>query len=127
MRGFAAAFLRFLAGSEERRLAKEGGRVAAGRYDIGTDCRRVTRLEIFDAAPAPLVGGGEAADRRGELWTARQASAMTRRHGLSNSLLFAWRKAHGEDRLGEAGVCGSRAGEDRTGSAEEARTGWQAH
>ncbi|RWK48864.1 MAG: hypothetical protein EOR47_16155 [Mesorhizobium sp.] len=26
---------------------------------------------------------------------------MARRHGLSNSLLFAWRKAHGEGRLGE--------------------------
>lgn len=70
--------------------------------------------------PAPLVGGGEAADRRGELWTTRQASAMSRRPGLSNPLLFARRKAHGDGRLGAAGVCGSRAGDDRSGSAEEA-------
>ncbi|RWN55702.1 MAG: hypothetical protein EOR99_35140 [Mesorhizobium sp.] len=49
-------------------------------------------------------------------------------NGISNPLLFAWRKAHGEGRLGEAGVCGSRAGDDRTGTVEEgSRTGWQAH
>lgn len=36
----------------------------------------------------------------------RQASATARRHGISNPLLFAWRKAYREGQLGEGGVCG---------------------
>ncbi|MBM2713571.1 transposase [Mesorhizobium caraganae] len=36
----------------------------------------------------------------------RQASATARRHGISNPLLFACRKAYREGRLGKGGVCG---------------------
>ena len=61
--------------------------------DIATDCRQVTRLEIVDTGRQRHSGGGEAADRRGELSvpSPRQASATARRHGISNPLSFAWR------------------------------------
>lgn len=36
----------------------------------------------------------------------RVASATARRHGISNQLMFAWRKAYREGRLGGGVVCG---------------------
>jgi len=47
-----------------------------------------------------MVGGGKAADSRGEFSAPRLASATARRHGISNQLLFAWHKAYREGRLG---------------------------
>ena len=54
----------------------------------------------------------------------RLASATARRHGISSQLLFAWRKAYREGRLGEGAVCGFVPGNDRAGAAGEgARAG----
>ena len=48
-----------------------------------------------------MVGGRKAADSGGELSGPRLASATARRHGISNQLLFAWRKAYREGQLGD--------------------------
>jgi transposase len=48
-----------------------------------------------------MVGRRKAADSRGEFSAPRLASATARRHGISNQLLFAWRKAYREGRLGD--------------------------
>ena len=50
-----------------------------------------------------MVGRRKAADRRRELFG---PAATARRHGISNQLLFAWRKAYCEGRLGAAPVSG---------------------
>ena len=49
-----------------------------------------------------MVGGGKASHRRGEPFGPRLVSATARRHGISNQLLFAWRKAYRAGRLGAA-------------------------
>lgn len=73
--------------------------------DSLTDSRQINRLEIVDTG-------------RRRRWTAeeklriveeslsgpRLTSATARRHGISNQLLFAWRKSYREGRLG--GACG---------------------
>ncbi|MER9600018.1 transposase [Mesorhizobium sp. M0244] len=75
--------------------------------DIATDCRQVTRLEIVDTGRRRRWSEGEKLRIVEESYSApRQASATARRHGISTPLLFAWRKAHREGRLGEGGVCG---------------------
>ena len=76
--------------------------------DIATDCRQVTRLEIVDTGRRRRWSEEEKLRIVEESYSApRQASATARRHGISNPLLFAWRKAHREGRLGEGdGVCG---------------------
>jgi transposase len=50
-----------------------------------TDTRHISRLEIVDTV-------------RRRRWSAAEklASATARRHGISNQLLFAWRKAYRE-------------------------------
>ncbi|MER8766950.1 transposase [Mesorhizobium sp. M0968] len=75
--------------------------------DIATDRRQVTRLDIVDTGRRRRWSDEEKLRIVEESHSApRQASATARRHGISNPLLFAWRKAHREDRLGEGGVCG---------------------
>jgi transposase len=75
--------------------------------DIATDSRQVTRLEIVDTGRRRRWSEEAKLRIVEESYSApRQASATARRHGISNPLLFAWRKAHREGRLGEGGVCG---------------------
>src|ERR1700756_3351199 len=75
--------------------------------DIATDSRQVTRLEIVDTGRRRRWSEEEKRRIVEESYSApRQASATARRHGISNQLLFAWRKAHREGRLGDGGVCG---------------------
>jgi transposase len=73
--------------------------------DIHTDRHQITRLEIVDTGRRRRWSQ-EAKLRIVEesLAGSRQASTTARRHGISNTLLFAWRKAYREGRLGE--VCG---------------------
>lgn len=75
--------------------------------DIATDSRQVTRLEIVDTGHRRRWSEEAKLRIVEESYSApRQASATARRHGISNPLLFAWRKAHREGRLGEGDVCG---------------------
>jgi transposase len=69
--------------------------------DIPTDSHQVRRLEIVETGrrrrfslEKKLEIVGESLARRGA------ASATARRHGISNTLLFSWRKAFREGRLG---------------------------
>jgi transposase len=71
--------------------------------DIHTDSHQVRRLEIVETGrrrrfslEKKLEIVGESLARRGA------ASATARRHGISNTLLFSWRKALREGRLGGA-------------------------
>jgi transposase len=73
-----------------------------GGMDIHTESHQITRLEIVDAGrrrrwseseKLRTVGGEPAAPRL--------ASATARWHGISNQLLFAWRKAYRDRRLGD--------------------------
>ena len=67
-----------------------------------TDARHISRLEIVDTGrPPPLVGGGKLRIVEESISAPRLASATARRHGISNQLLFAWRKAYREGRLGD--------------------------
>ena len=72
--------------------------------DIVTDRRDVSRLEIVDtgrrrrwsdAAKLRIVEESQSGPRL--------VSSTARRHGISNQLLFAWRKAYREGRLGAVG------------------------
>lgn len=75
--------------------------------DILTDSRQVTRLEIVDTGRRRRWSEAEKLRIVEESYSApRQASATARRHGISNQLLFAWRKAYREGRLCEGGTCG---------------------
>jgi transposase len=75
--------------------------------DILTESRQVTRLEIVDTGRRRRWSEAEKLRIVEESYSApRQASATARRHGISNQLLFAWRKAYREGRLGGGGVCG---------------------
>jgi len=75
--------------------------------DIATDCRQVTRLEIVDTGRRRRWSEEEKLRIVEESHSApRQVSATARRYGISSPLLFAWRKAHREGRLGEGSVCG---------------------
>ena len=69
--------------------------------DIRTDSHHVTRLEVVDTGRRRRWSDHE--KRRiveESLSGPRQASATARRHGISNQLLFAWRKAYREGRFG---------------------------
>ena len=69
--------------------------------DTHTDSHQVTRLEVVDTGRRRRWSDHE--KRRiveESLSGPRQASATARRHGISNQLLFAWRKAYREGRLG---------------------------
>src|SRR3954454_21584199 len=48
-----------------------------------------------------MVGGRKAADVEESFSGPRLASATARRHGISNQLLFGWRKAYREGQLGD--------------------------
>ena len=70
---------------------------------ILTDRHQVTRLEIVETGRRRRWSDAKKLRIVEEsLSGPRLASATARRHGLSNQLLFAWRKAYREGRLGEA-------------------------
>ena len=69
--------------------------------DICTDSHQISRLEIVDTGRRRRWSEGEKLRIVEESLSApRLASATARRHGISNQLLFAWRKAYREARLG---------------------------
>jgi transposase len=71
--------------------------------DIPTDSHHVRRLEIVETGRRRRWSLEKKLEIVGEsLAGARAASATARRHGISNTLLFTWRKAFREDRLGSA-------------------------
>jgi transposase len=66
-----------------------------------TDSRHISRLEIVDTGRRRRWSAAEKLRIVEESVSApRLASATARRHGISNQLLFAWRKAYREGRLG---------------------------
>jgi transposase len=70
--------------------------------DILTDSHPITRLEIVDTGSRRRWSDSEKIRIVGESLSApRLASATARRHGISNQLLFAWRKAYREGRIGD--------------------------
>src|SRR5215210_1692561 len=70
--------------------------------DIRTDSHHVTRLEVVDTGRRRRWSESQKRHIVEEsLSGPRQASATARRHGISNQLLFAWRKAYREGRLGD--------------------------
>jgi transposase len=67
-----------------------------------TDTRHISRLEIVDTGRRRRWSAAEKLRIVEESFSApRLASATARRHGISNQLLFAWRKAYREGRLGD--------------------------
>jgi transposase len=69
--------------------------------DIRTDSHQISRLEIVDTGRRRRWSESEKLRIVEESLSApRSASATARRHGISNQLLFAWRKAYREGRLG---------------------------
>ena len=69
--------------------------------DSLTDTRQISRLEVVDTGRRRRWS--DAAKLRiveESLSAPRLVSATARRHGISNQLLFAWRKAYREGRLG---------------------------
>lgn len=75
--------------------------------DIRTDSRHPHRLEIVDTGRRRRWS--DEAKLRAVLESfsePRIASATARRHGISNQLMFAWRKAYREGRLGGGPVSG---------------------
>jgi transposase len=70
--------------------------------DILTDSHQITRLEIVDTGRRRRWSESEKVRIVEESLSApRLASATARRHGISNQLLFAWRQAYREGRLGD--------------------------
>ncbi len=70
--------------------------------DIRTDSHPITRLEIVDTGRRRRWSESEKIRIVEESLSApRLASATARRHGISNQLLFAWRKAYREGRIGD--------------------------
>jgi transposase len=68
-----------------------------------TDRHHVTRLEVIETGRRRRWSAGEKLRIVEESLSApRLASATARRHGISNQLLFAWRKAYREGRLSDA-------------------------
>ena len=69
--------------------------------DSLTDSRQISRLEIVDTGRRRRWTAEEKLRIVDESLSApRLASATARRHGISNQLLFAWRKSYREGRLG---------------------------
>jgi transposase len=67
-----------------------------------TDTRHISRLEIVDTGRRRRWSAAEKLRIVEESFSApRLASATARRHGISNQLLFAWRKGYREGRLGD--------------------------
>ena len=70
--------------------------------DILTDTRHISRLEIVDTGRRRRWSNDEKLRILEESFAGpRLVSATARRHGISNQLLFAWRKAYREGRLGD--------------------------
>src|SRR5579863_4758926 len=70
--------------------------------DDVTDTRHIRRLEIVDTGRRRRLSAAEKLRIVEESFSApRLASATARRHGVSNQLLFAWRKTYREGRLGD--------------------------
>jgi transposase len=76
--------------------------------DSLTDTRPVTRLEVVDTGRRRRWSQEAKLRIVEESFSApRLVSATARRHGISNQLLFFWRKAYREGRLGGGGgICG---------------------
>ena len=71
--------------------------------DILTDSRQARRLEIVETGRRRRFSLEKKLEIVGESLAGRRAaSATARRHGISNTLLFSWRKAFREGRLGSA-------------------------
>lgn len=69
--------------------------------DILTASHHVSRLEIVDTGRRRRWSDEAKLQIVEEsFWGSRQASATARRHGLSRQLLFSWRRAYREGRLG---------------------------
>src|SRR3954470_17112202 len=67
-----------------------------------TDTRHINRLEIVDTGRRRRWSAAEKLRIAEESFSGpRLASATARRHGISNQLLFAWRKAYREGQLGD--------------------------
>ena len=67
-----------------------------------TDTRHINRLEIVDTGRRRRWSAAEKLRIVEESFSGpRLASAMARRHGISNQLLFAWRKAHRKGQFGD--------------------------
>jgi transposase len=67
-----------------------------------TDTRHISRLEIVDTGRRRRWSDAEKLRIVEESFSGpRLASATARRHGISNQLLFGWRKAYREGRLGD--------------------------
>ena len=67
-----------------------------------TDTRHISRLEIVDTGRRRRWSAADKLRIVEESFSApRLASATARRHGISNQLLFAWRKAYRDGRLGD--------------------------
>jgi transposase len=70
--------------------------------DDVTDTRQISRLEIVDTGRRRRWSAAEKLRIVEESFSGpRLASATARRHGISNQLLFAWRKAYREGQLGD--------------------------
>src|SRR5260370_21169907 len=78
--------------------------------DSLTDTRQISRLEVVDTGRRRRWSDASKLRIVEESLSApRLVSATARRHGISNQLLFAWRKAYREGRLGAvAGVVPAR-------------------
>lgn len=75
--------------------------------DILTDSHQVSQLEVVDTGRRRRWTDAEKLRIVEESYAGpRQASATARRYGISNQLLFSWRRAWREGRLG----AGSQAG-----------------
>jgi transposase len=75
--------------------------------DIHSDSHRISRLEIVETGRRRRLSDEAKLQIVEESYSAaRLASATARRHGISNKLLFAWRKAYREGRLGGEPVNG---------------------
>ena len=70
--------------------------------DSLTDSRHISRLEIVETGRRRRWSDAEKLRIVEESFSGpRLASATARRHGISNQLMFAWRKAYREGRLGD--------------------------
>ena len=70
--------------------------------DSHTDSRNISRLEIIDTGRRRRWSNEAKLRIVEESFSGpRLASATARRHGISNQLLFAWRKVYREGRLGD--------------------------
>jgi transposase len=75
--------------------------------DIRTDSRQVRRLDVVDTGRRRRWSDAEKLRIVEESFSGpRLASATARLHGISNQLLFSWRKAYRERQLGGGQIDG---------------------